>query len=113
MKVNEDCIKTVKEYLEKTLEIEVDEKDIKELIEVILEKLEAIYSLYFDIIVYKYLDKFNSFTWLYKFKKMKLKIEKEKPLSKIKAIVAYYYGDYDTLANEITDLLFIENYVNK
>ena len=105
MKINENCVKQVKAYLEETLEIEVDEKDVRELVEDFLENLETAFKLDFDLIIYKYLNKFDSFEWAYRFGKIALKVRKENPLLKIKAIIAYYHEDYDTLADKITDML--------
>ena len=105
MEINENCVKQVKAYLEETLEIEVDEKDVYDLVELLLKKWEKAFKFSFDLIIYKYLNKFDSFEWAYRFGKIALKVRKENPLSKIKAIVAYYHEDYDTLADKITDLL--------
>ena len=105
IKINENCIKAVKKYLEETLEIEADKKDVRELVEDALRKWESVFKLDFDIIIYKYLNRVNPSVWFAEYKKVKSKIRKENPLAKIKAIIAYYHEDYDTLADKITDLL--------
>ena len=105
MKINENCIKAVKAYLEETLEIEVDERDVRELVELFLRKWESSFKLQFDIIVYKYLNKFDSFEFAVKFWKIADRVRKNDPLKKIKVIIAYYHEDYDTLADEIANLL--------
>ena len=105
MKINENCIKAVKAYLERTLEIEVDERDVRELVELYLRKWEYLFKFQFDIIVYKYLSKLDLLARVIKFSKIAAKVRKENPLAKIKAIIAYYHEDYDTLADEIANLL--------
>jgi len=105
MKINENCVNQVKAYLEETLGIEVDKKDVRELVEDFLDELELAFELDFDLIIYKYLNKFDSFEWAYKFEEITLKVRKENLLSKIKAIIAYYHENYDTLADKITDIL--------
>lgn len=105
MKIDENCVEHVKAFLEETLGIEVDKKDVRELVEDFLDKLELAFELDLDLIIYKYLNKFDSFERAYKFKEIPLKARKENLLSKIKTIIAYYHEDYDTLADKITDIL--------
>jgi len=105
MEINKNCVKQVKAYLEETLEIEVDEKDVMKLVEYLLKKWYVLAKLRFDTIVYKYLNRFNSFMRVYKFWEISQKIRKNDPWLKIEAIVAYYHEDHDTLADKITDLL--------
>ena len=105
MEINKNCVKQVKAYLEETLEIEAKEKDVRNLVEAHLKDYEILFELIFDDIVFKYLQKLHPFTKAYKAWKIAQKIRTENLLGKIKAIIAYYHEDYDTLADKITDML--------
>ena len=105
MEINENYVKQVKAYLEETLEIKVKEKDVRNLVEAFLKNNRILFDLTFDNIVFNGLQKFQPFTKAYKLWKIAQKIRTENLLGKIKAIIAYYHEDYDTLADKITDLL--------
>jgi len=105
MKINKNCVKQVKAYLEETLKINIDEEDVRDLVECILKKYYALFWDKLKDVIFKHLHNFNFISKVYEYWRICNVIRTNKILTKVESIVALYHEDYDTLADEITDLL--------
>jgi len=105
MEINENCVKQVKAYLEETLKINIDEEDVRDLVECILKKYYALFWDKLQDVIFEHLHYFDSISRVYEHWRICNVIKTSKILTKVESIVALYHEDYDTLADKITDML--------
>lgn len=105
MKIDENCVEHVKAFLEDFLEIEIDKNDASDLVKCILEKRYWSFWNKFGDVIHKHLLKFEHLSRVNEHWRIGRKILTNDLLTRLIAIVALHYENYDTLADKITDIL--------